>query len=464
MNSRDLPDDLIYLLVKGCFVDRKGAADTVKANLYLLAVCQRWRRVALPIVYSTVAIQYGSDPEDAKEDNKVATQRGSDPGDAKVATNLGLVASAGCAQAVGRIEIRVFHAVDPFPGLAEVIRLMRTAAEEWSGARTLAISMNPDTRVFDKFKVNVGEYEDEIGRTSAGLAATMPGVRHVVFDEYETNLIARELYGQLAAFYSGQLRSILSQHPITVHPDCTFRQLEHLQIRRQCRIGYQHPRVDPRTLVSLCLLGWPPTHSWAPFSADCGSDTIEFPSLKRLEITYLDPLQVLSVAVISAIDRILETAQGSSEVVLELDSMPLRGAHEFMARTLVTELLIHSEVTLDFMLGLILGFPSLTALTLSELRPEAISEDISVPGPGEASLVQPLSTKLKRIHISTWESDGIKDKLVAMAKYLLLKIPTLTEYHSKETPEWDILEFVDAYSDRYPHLDSVKFSLCRNYL
>ncbi|KAJ2777292.1 hypothetical protein H4R18_005220 [Coemansia javaensis] len=382
MNPRDLPDDLIYLLVKGCFVDRKGAADTVKANLYLLAVCQRWRRVALPIVYSTVAIQYGSDPEDAKEDNKVATQRGSDPGDAKVATNLGLVASAGCAQAVGRIEIRVFHAVDPFPGLAEVIRLMRTAAEEWSGARTLAISMNPDTRVFDKFKVNVGEYEDEIGRTSAGLAATMPGVRHVVFDEYETNFIARKLYGQLAAFYSGQLRSMLSQHPITVHPDCTFKQLEHAKIWHQGRDGYQHPRVDPRNLVSLRLPDWPSAHSWAPFSADCGTDTIEFPSLKRLEATYFNigmeneteedqscnkrlhfpALQVLSVncsendcpllryavlpprmdavdiklddrAVISAIDRILETAQGSSEVVLELNSIPLQAAPEAAPRS-----------------------------------------------------------------------------------------------------------------------------------
>ncbi|KAJ2779415.1 hypothetical protein H4R18_004035 [Coemansia javaensis] len=49
--------------------------------------------------------------------------------------------------------------------------------------------------------------------------------------------------------------------------------------------------------------------------------------------------------------------------------------------------------------------------------------------------------------------------IVPVAKYLLLRIPTLAEFDLGSIPEKPIAEFVDAYSKRYPHLAGIKYKL-----
>ncbi|KAJ2785367.1 hypothetical protein H4R18_000578 [Coemansia javaensis] len=51
--------------------------------------------------------------------------------DTNIVSNVDLVVSAGCINAVKRVNIRVYYAGSPFPGLDAVIRLMRKAAETW---------------------------------------------------------------------------------------------------------------------------------------------------------------------------------------------------------------------------------------------------------------------------------------------------------------------------------------------
>ncbi|KAJ2780430.1 hypothetical protein H4R18_003449, partial [Coemansia javaensis] len=86
-------------------------------------------------------------------------------------------------------------------------------------------------------------------------------------------------------------------------------------------------------------------------------------------------------------------------------------------------------------------------------------EDISVPEPDEDCLVEPLSTKIKEIDINISFTEPPSEMLVTVAKYLLLRTPTLARLVSYKIPSKAIEEFVRAYSKQYPHLASIEYKL-----
>ncbi|KAJ2782349.1 hypothetical protein H4R18_002333 [Coemansia javaensis] len=163
---------------------------------------------------------------------------------------------------------------------------MRAAAEEWGGARRLSILVHHNGHVPNKGDVDVSDYEDDIEKTSAALAATMPRVHRVLFDRGSVVPVACELFGRLAALYGDRLQVLHSWCPIAVPPGYVFRELRGALIWHGSKGRYRHPCVDPAKLVSLTLSELPLSHSWAPFSADDASEEVEFPSLRVLGVTY----------------------------------------------------------------------------------------------------------------------------------------------------------------------------------
>ncbi|KAJ2776661.1 hypothetical protein H4R18_005549, partial [Coemansia javaensis] len=290
MHIHDLPNDVLRLVLEASLddqpEDQTEATAALKANLRLLAVCRRWRCVALADVYSGVAVCYGGKlsrnggPGGARTDKAT-----SDPYAPRSASNMDLVISAGCMQVVKRVVIIVDYKRSPLTDFGVVTQQMRAAAEEWRGVRRLDITIF-NSRDMPARRTDVAGSEGKIKRASAELAATMPGVCRVHFDSISFDKIVQELDSQLAVLYSDQLEGLVSSHPIAVPPDHTFRQLKSVSIGHDSSISYQHPRVDPAKLVSLSLTLWPSDHSWAPFSADGDSGVIEFPNLRRLGVAY----------------------------------------------------------------------------------------------------------------------------------------------------------------------------------
>ncbi|KAJ2779570.1 hypothetical protein H4R18_003926 [Coemansia javaensis] len=58
MRFSDLPDDVLYDVLRWAFNYDIDMLHEFKRNLPLLAVCQRWRHAALPMVYSTTAVRF----------------------------------------------------------------------------------------------------------------------------------------------------------------------------------------------------------------------------------------------------------------------------------------------------------------------------------------------------------------------------------------------------------------------
>ncbi|KAJ2782206.1 hypothetical protein H4R18_002415 [Coemansia javaensis] len=344
----------------------RAPAKKVKENLSLLLVCKKWRSLALPYVYSEVHIEYGTWADASTEDT------GGEPEDVKMTSNLDAVASVDCVRTARNLRIHVHYNLDPFPGLTRVVQTMRDAAEVWRGARVLDIAMHPNYR----------------------------------HPSYNTN--------------------VASRHPITVSPDCLFKQLRKASIDYDYRDGYQHPRTDPARLEELRLLNWPANHSWTPFSTDTGAMEIELPCLKRLDLLYNPLVQV----------------PPESVTCLSL-----------------TRLMIAAPTSLDAMLELIRKLPNLTSLGLWKLALNEIQADISVPEPGENCVVEPLDTKLKSLGINVNQNEPSWEMIVPVVKYLLLWIPTLEKFRAMHAPKKPIMDFVGEYLAWYPHLEGIGFTL-----
>ncbi|KAJ2784567.1 hypothetical protein H4R18_001032 [Coemansia javaensis] len=387
-----------------------------------------------------------------------------------------------------------------------LIARMQDAAKLWRAVKTLDMYIYPEPRVPSGGAASAPGYDDGIKRTAAALATTIPEVRYVTFS-------------------------------ITMSADCTFRGLTSTYIPYERGIGYQHPRVDPATLVSLTLHGWPSDHSWAPFSADdSDAETIEFPNLARLNAIYYnldtnnmvevrhrdghpwklrlpklrrlsvncaqDACPVLEYAVLPAhIDEIhirakmpvlhglsktplpasrrlkIDIAKGSSD-----DSDALAAAQQILecageskelalyvsgeappvppasiTCTRLTELEIWSPMGVDAMLALIRKLPGLATMVLLGLALDNIQENIAVPKPENSRLAEPFDTRIKTLRIGTVNDEEDLGVLASVAKYLLLRIPTLAVARFSSLKRPVIAEFVRAYSTQYPHLANVDF-------
>ncbi|KAJ1717862.1 hypothetical protein LPJ61_007105 [Coemansia biformis] len=103
--------------------------------------------------------------------------------------------------------------------------------------------------------------------------------------------------------------------------------------------------------------------------------------------------------------------------------------------------------------------PNLVGLIFHALDMDNVQTDISVPGAGDHATIEPYDTKLTGMAINYKEDKHSPDLAAAIAKHLLLKIPTLTKFFAYQTPVQPVLDFAETYSQQYPHLSSIKFEL-----
>ncbi|KAJ1718078.1 hypothetical protein LPJ61_006881, partial [Coemansia biformis] len=114
--------------------------------------------------------------------------------------------------------------------------------------------------------------------------------------------------------------------------------------------------------------------------------------------------------------------------------------------TNLTELLVAAPASVDTMLGLIRRLPNLVHLTVKNLMLDDVQTDISIPTGRVCEPVTPLDTKISRLTFRYSCPLYSPEQAIAVAKYLLLAIPTLTELFPGQTPKQPVLGFIAEYS------------------
>ncbi|KAJ2773264.1 hypothetical protein IWQ56_001060, partial [Coemansia nantahalensis] len=397
-----------------------------------------------------------------------------EPADVDVVTNLDLIAMVGCARAVRRVYIDVFCLVNPFPGWHEVIQRMRAVAKEWR-AEELTIAIGPDLRHYDDNTVDMAEYTDDIVEVADALAALMPDVRRLDLDEANRSQISRSLYGRLASHYADQLQWFDTQYPITVPRGFQFTRLKKAVISYNGAADYQLPQMAIGELVrslditstqDICpLLEYavlPPRMEsiCIRMRSDSYQDiaNVALPATRCLSLQ-ITPESFGDPSGLPAINRILDNARGSEAVWLIVEDERLPVTPESITCTAPTHLAISALIGVDTMLALITKLPNLAQVCFHNLDMRDIQADISIPGADEDVAVEPPSMSLTSLVMGYDTRMHSPDMGVAVATYMLVAIPTLVKLHAPLTPEGPVVQFVEAYAPRYPHLRSVKLTL-----
>ncbi|KAJ2804194.1 hypothetical protein H4R21_001734 [Coemansia helicoidea] len=455
----NLPADILTIVLKDCLAREEDKVDELKSNLPLLAVCRPWRCVAIPLVYDLVFVQYGDDLN-PRSDSITRDPNVEEPTDTAVLTNLDLVAMVGCAGAVRHFDIEVHFLANPFPGWREVIQRMRAVAAKWR-VMELTLAMHPDFVQFDYRDVDMDKYANDIVEVGDALAALMPDVRHLECGGVKNNPIAHPLYGRVASHYADKLQQLSSGHPLVVPPGCRFMRLKEIDTHFGIAGEHQLPPMAGGEMVDMRLLYVPPHHSWESFSTDGDSQDIEFTNLKQLHVA-------LSLGItysrgdasgFPAINRILESARGSESLELVINDHMLRLEPEHITCTALTHLQVWPITSADTMLAIIARLPNLVNATFSALDLFEVQADLSVPAADEDTVVEPLHRSLERLDIRYDTERNDQEVGVALAKYMLLRLPTLTELLAAQTPEEPVLSFVEEYVPRYPHLSDIELTL-----
>ncbi|KAJ2711981.1 hypothetical protein H4R19_002990 [Coemansia spiralis] len=190
---------------------------------------------------------------------------------------------------VRKVVIDVRYWVNPFQGLKAVIERMCGAAGEWAGVRKLELRLNPWNSLGSELNPPAAVREDEIASVSSALAALMPGLREINFDDFQQTPIVKVLFGQLASFYADQLQVLHSSSPFVVPQDLVFARLRYVNITGifYGSLEGQLPRLDPEVVESLVLKRLTANDMWSMFCADSDGCAITFPRLTNLDLEYL---------------------------------------------------------------------------------------------------------------------------------------------------------------------------------
>ncbi|KAJ2778669.1 hypothetical protein H4R18_004455 [Coemansia javaensis] len=541
----DLPDDVLGLVLRAAAAVRPGDLRVLKRSLPLLAVCRRWRRLALGAVYGTVELCTGTDDEDG------------DAGGGK-ATELDLVASAGCVQAVRRLVVTARGPGDPLSALVQAVGGLRAVAGEWRGVGSLEIYCHLDMAPVGE-EAAIPRYQDYIQAVSSALAATLPNVSRLAFAKQSYSPLIAEVYGRLVGLYGSQLRSLVMQHPAAIPAGTELRRLERLEAGFDYDMPRRPLRVDPDTLRTLQLEDWSLDRMCATFAADDGAREIRFGSLRRLDLSYgeermaaagdnaehhhrrhpgahamalrfprLETLYVASArstypvleravlpehvdaitisagpellrTVVSKLElpatraftinilpgpddnnnnnngggggggaeaplavacRVLSRARASEQLELGVNDALDAVLPEHITCTGLTRLDVWPSVAIGTVLGLVRRLPRLEALRFMDVSLAGIGPlGLALEPPG-GCLAEPFDTRIRTLAFCHVASAWAPDPAALVAQYLLLRIPTLTQFTMATAAAGLSLDgFVAAYSERYPHLLGVEITV-----
>ncbi|KAJ2711527.1 hypothetical protein H4R19_003205, partial [Coemansia spiralis] len=97
---------------------------------------------------------------------------------------------------------------------------------------------------------------------------------------------------------------------------------------------------------------------------------------------------------------------------------------ESITCTALTHLLLSGPASVDAILAFIEKLPRLVELVFDSVDPSHMETDISIPEAGSSAIVEPLNTSLGALAINYIRGEHSPDTTLAVAKYLLLRIPS----------------------------------------
>ncbi|PIA15276.1 hypothetical protein COEREDRAFT_88119 [Coemansia reversa NRRL 1564] len=283
-NICDLPDDiLIHMFSKIC-LSHNFKTDIWKKELQLLAVCKKWRNLALLRVYRHVRFSLGSSPaygQQSVSSNTVTV----DDLDMCLKTNCALVSDAGVEKSIKYIDILVNYITHPFVKLNKIVAALQKVTPQWSGVRYLTITFI-DTQVSDRHINNMALHVENITQFVQAFVELMPNLENIEYRGSSDNKAVQLLCGSLLAAFFQNIKQFISSQTLLLFEALEFKNITHLDINLQNKDVTHKAVFSSNTLLYLNMRNVPLGFNWAMFTYKNKPPMIEFTNLTALKIRY----------------------------------------------------------------------------------------------------------------------------------------------------------------------------------
>ncbi|KAI9478932.1 hypothetical protein BX667DRAFT_505877 [Coemansia mojavensis] len=235
-----LPDDIILLILYQLVGYELEKPRIFGGDLSLLAICSRWRQLALPLVYKYVFITYSKclDIMESFERKKLCNY--TEPNDADIFTNADLAKNAGDNLA-RTVTIDVHYIMSPVKGLTKVMQMLKSSV---SNAQKLNLTLRPWT--LDRHHII---QTNGLASAANDLAKLMPHVKNIFFGGYCQ--LAKVFSEYLADRYAHQILVLRSEQPIQTTN--FFSKLETMYMNVSNEYEYLMPHINIETLKHLII-------------------------------------------------------------------------------------------------------------------------------------------------------------------------------------------------------------------
>ncbi|KAJ2714648.1 hypothetical protein H4R19_001615 [Coemansia spiralis] len=187
----------------------------------------------------------------------------------------------------------------------------------------------------------------------------------------------------------------------------------------------------------------------APAAQFLTLDDMEIPQAKSIQITLTG--EVVDPDALVAVNRFLRRACGSQKSGLAILSSLADVRPETITYTNLTSLKVHGQASADVVLALIEHLQHLQTLVCYDVTTRRMLADVSVAPLDAHEPMEPLSTSLLSLGIAPIRNCSGYD-MVALAKYLLVRLPNIKRFSMFRVPEQSVLDFAREYASLYPHL------------
>ncbi|KAJ2717118.1 hypothetical protein H4R19_000203 [Coemansia spiralis] len=483
MQLCDLPTDILTAVLERSLRDRDDVWG-LELNLPLAAICRRLRYIALPIVYKEVYIDAFDEDSTHRYEFSVDFSRNepghSTPNDQgayggwRAITNVDIIASMGYTGLVQHVGIEMEAGHGHVGCLRHAVRYLCNAASEWPTVKRLDIWMkDPDfdspVRFNDSDSYAYSDSDDsdsddsddadEFAQLALALRAMMPNAHGLDFSD--SRCFPAPTFGeQLIQHYHQQLRmlhfTVWTNGPPSIDAAQDGRSFKlDFPLLRSARIHCSSEpcpllasAVSPRLMGSLDIQV--SASVWQSISH------MELPVAQRLKLVIQSPDRSITRHPLS-FNRLLTNSHQCGKVALYANYHDPSAYLPSIAFTGLTMLAIGRPISADMLLDTIGKLPQLVILVATHSARDTIQADIAIPSPSEHYPVEPLGAKLRSLSYGRKDDYWQSRTNVALYKYFLLKHPSLRWFGARDELLKELVPFVEAYREWYPHLAGVNF-------
>ncbi|KAJ2454229.1 hypothetical protein EV183_001714, partial [Coemansia sp. RSA 2336] len=142
-----LPYDILFAIFERAAYMDDFHMSRWKRLLGLLAVCSRWRHIAVEIVYRYLAITYGDSEwpfAEVTEDTQADEPKWED-----LKTNLDVVEHLGLSHLVKQLDLTIYHFTNPMIGLKTIMSRLKQVAAVWPHVKVLNITTECNPELYE---------------------------------------------------------------------------------------------------------------------------------------------------------------------------------------------------------------------------------------------------------------------------------------------------------------------------